>query len=103
MTYIVLIVIAIVLEVLADILFKEWTIKNQNIILYTGLSIYFIGTYFWAMSLKYELLSKSIVIFSVINLICITLVGLLYYNEQLSLINKIAILFGILSVLLIEL
>jgi len=64
--------------------------------------IYFIGSVFWAISLKYEYLSKAISVFAVLNLIIVVLVGVLYFKEDLSLINKIGIGLGILSVILIE-
>jgi multidrug transporter EmrE-like cation transporter len=97
-----LITLAVALEVVGDIFFKKWSINNKNILLYAGLLIYFIGTVFWAVSLKYEYLSKAISVFTVMNLIIIVLVGVLYFKEDLSLINKFGIGLGILSVVLIE-
>lgn len=94
--------IAVLLEVVGDIYFKKWSLENKNLLLYLGLFIYFIGTIFWAVSLKYEYLSKAISIFTVLNLIIVVLVGVLYFQENLSLINKIGIVLGIVSVILIE-
>ena len=64
--------------------------------------IYFIGTMVWAFSLKYELLSKAISIFTILNIVLLVLAGILVFNESLSIINKIGIALGILSVILIE-
>jgi multidrug transporter EmrE-like cation transporter len=100
--FFILVVIATVFEVIADVLLKKWAIGNRLYFLLIGLGIYFIGTIFWAVSLKYELLSKSITIFTILNLIILVLVGVLIFNEDLSLINKIGIGIGILSVILIE-
>ncbi len=100
--FIILIAIAVLLEVTGDIFFKKWTIQNKNILLIIGLLIYFIGSVFWAISLKYELLSKAISIFTILNLIIIALVGILIFKENLSLINKLGIALGILSIILIE-
>lgn len=97
-----LIALAVTLEVVGDVFFKKWSIDGKNILLYIGLLIYFIGTIFWAISLKYEYLSKAISIFTVLNLVIIVLVGIFYFKEDLSLINKIGIGLGILSVILIE-
>jgi len=97
-----LIAIAVILEVIGDILFKKWSLENKNILLIIGLIIYFIGTIFWAISLKYESLSKAISVFTILNLIIIVLVGIILFKENLSLINKIGIGLGILSVILIE-
>lgn len=98
-----LIVVAVVLEIAADIMFKKWAIDSKFHILAVGLTVYFIGTILWAFSLKYEHLSTAISIFTIVNLIVMVLVGMLYFKEDLSLINKIGIGLGILSVLLLEL
>ena len=97
-----LIALAGVLEVIGDFLFKKWSVNNRNILLFTGLFIYFIGTIFWAISLKYEYLSKAISIFTVLNLVVVVLVGIIYFKEDLSFINKIGIILGITSVILLE-
>ncbi|MEK6948344.1 MAG: SMR family transporter [Nanoarchaeota archaeon] len=102
-TFFGLIILAVILEVVGDVFFKKWSIESKNILLYIGLLIYFIGTVFWAISLKYEYISKAIPIFTVLNLIIVVIVGVLYFKEDLSLINKIGIGLGILSVILIEL
>lgn len=70
--------------------------------LFLGLLFIFFATLLWAFSLKYEFISKAISIITVLNLVIVVLVGVLYFKEDLSLINKIGILLGIISVLLIE-
>ncbi len=98
-----MILLAAGLEVAADILFKKWSIENNSLLLVGGLLIYFVGTIFWAISLKYEFLSKSISIFSILNLIAIVLAGMIIFKEDLTFLNKIGIGMGIISILLIEL
>ena len=97
-----LILIAVIIESVADILLKKWSIQNKNILLIIGLGIYFIGTLFWAFSLKYDYLSKAISMFTILNLIIIILVGVLFFKENISLINKVGIGLGIISVILME-
>ena len=97
-----LIILAVALEVIGDILFKKWSIESKNVLLAVGLLIYFIGTIFWAISLKYEMLSKAISVFTILNLIVIALVGVVMFKENLSLVNKIGIGLGILSIILVE-
>jgi len=97
-----LIALAVAFEVMGDVFFKKWSADSRNILLYIGLGVYFIGTVFWAISLKYEYLSKAISIFTVLNLVIVTLVGVLYFKEDMSLVNKIGIGLGIISVALIE-
>jgi len=93
---------AVALEVIADILFKKWSLGGKSLLLAFGLAIYFIGTGIWAYSLKYEHLSKAITVFTVLNLIFVVLAGVFLFNEQLSLLNKIGILLGVASVILIQ-
>jgi multidrug transporter EmrE-like cation transporter len=97
-----LIALAVALEVVGDIFFKKWSIDNKNILLYVGLLIYFVGTIFWAISLKYEPMSKAISVFTILNLVIIVFVGVIYFKENLSPINKVGIVLGILSIILIE-
>ncbi len=97
-----LILLAVLLEVAADVLFKKWSLENKNLLLGLGLFLYFIGTVFWAFSLKHEYLSKAISVFTVLNLILVVLVGVFLFKENLSSLNKLGIALGILSVVLIE-
>lgn len=97
-----LLLLAVTLEVIADVLFKKWSIDGKNAALAIGLLLYFIGTIFWAVSLRHEFLTKAISIFTIINLIAVVLVGFLYFKEDISLTNKIGIVLGIISVILIE-
>jgi len=97
-----LILLATALEVVGDIFFKKWSLSGKNIILVLGFIIYTVGTVFWALSLKYDFLSRAISVLSILNLIIVVLVGVLYFNETLSLVNKIGIALGILSLVLIE-
>lgn len=97
-----LIIFAVIFEVIADILFKYWTLNTKNLFLVGGVILYSIGTLIWAFSLKYEYLSKAITIFTVVNLIVVVLVGIFLFKEDLSMINKLGLLLGIISVILIQ-
>ena len=87
---------------MGDIFFKKWSLEHNTILLIVGLLIYASGTVFWAISLKYELLSKAISVFTILNLVIVALVGVVLFKENLSLINKLGIGLGLLSVILIE-
>lgn len=100
--FFILILLAVIIEVVADILLKKWAIANKNLFLILGLIIYFIGTIFWAFSLKYEFLSKAGVVFTILNLILIVLAGVFLFGDKLSITNKLGILLGMISIILIE-
>jgi multidrug transporter EmrE-like cation transporter len=94
---------AVGLEIVADILFKKWALGGKSLILALGLALYFAGTVLWAYSLKYEYLSKAITVFTVLNLAFVALAGVVFFNEQLSFVNKLGILLGLVSVALLQL
>ncbi len=96
------ILLGVLFEAIGDVVLKKWALAQQNILLLGGLLLYFIGAIFWAFSLKYELLSKSISIFTILNLIAVALLGVFLFQEKLTLVNKLGILLGIVSVILIE-
>ncbi len=97
-----LIVLAVFFEVIADMLFKYWSINAKGAFLFAGLALYTIGTFIRAYSLKFEFLSKAITIFTLLNLIAIVFAGIFLFKEQLTLLNKVGILLGIASVILIQ-
>lgn len=97
-----LLFLAVILESVADISFKFSYLQNKPLYLWGGIILYTIGTIIWALSLRYEFLSKAISLFSVINLIVVILVGIIVFKEDLSVINKIGVGVGILSVILMQ-
>ena len=101
-TFLIIILVATLFEVAADILFKKWSLDGREWLLWVGIGLYTIGTIGWAYSLKFEQLSKAIVVFTLLNLVLVTLAGVIIFNENLSPINKIGILLGIASIILLE-
>jgi multidrug transporter EmrE-like cation transporter len=102
LTFFVLLILSVTLEIIGDIFLKKWSSENKTLLLFLGLGIYFVGTIFWALSLKYEFLSKAVSLFTVINLVAILLVGVFLFKEEVSFINKIGLFLGLISVILIE-
>ena len=93
---------AVVFETIADVFFKFSHLQNKPIYLWIGVVLYTIGTIGWAFSLRYEYLSKAISIFTILNLIAVILVGIIFFKEDVSLVNKLGIGLGILSVILMQ-
>jgi len=98
-----ILIVAILLEVAGDVFFKKWSLSSRNVMLVIGAILYFAGSIFWAISLRYETLSKAGSIFMILNVILIVLAGLFIFKEDLSLTNRIGVLLGIVSIILIEL
>jgi multidrug transporter EmrE-like cation transporter len=97
-----LIIVVAILEVIGDILFKEWTIKSNTWLLISGIISYMVATTFWAFSLKYQGLAKAVVIFGVLTLIIGVLVGVFIYKEELTYLNITGIIFGLACIILLE-
>ncbi|MEN9647204.1 MAG: Small Multidrug Resistance protein [Candidatus Parcubacteria bacterium] len=93
---------AVLLEVIADVLFKYSVVQNKNSFWLAGIVLYIIGTAIWALLLRYEQLSKAIVIFAVLNIILVVLAGVFIFNESLTTMQKVGIVLGIMSVMLLE-
>jgi len=97
-----MLVTAVILEVIGDVYFKKWSLQNRTWMMLIGFAFYALGSLFWAVSLRYELLSKAGIIFMLMNLVLIALVGVFYFNENLSIINKIGVALAIISIILLE-
>jgi len=83
-------------EVIGDIFFK----KN---FLWWGMFFYTTGTFFWAYSLRFGDLSKSIVIFSILNLVLAVFAGVYFFHENLSWVQWLGVGFGFVSIILLSL
>ncbi len=103
LTFWILILLGTALEIAGDIFFKKWAIEHRPMLLGIGLCIYAIGSLFWALSLRYEILSKAISIFTILNLVIVACVGVIFFQEQISTMSKIGIVLGLISIALIEL
>lgn len=91
------------LEIAGDVFFKKWTLENKPLLMWAGFVIYSMGALCWAFSLKYEMLSKAISVFTILNLLIVVLIGAIFFKENISLMAKIGILLGLVSILMIEL
>lgn len=100
--FLLLLLVSVIFEVIADVLFKKWAISNKIAILIIGFGLYSIGTVFWAFSLKYEYFSKAVPVFIMLNLIFLSLIGVYYFHERLSTLNIMGVLLALISIILIE-
>ncbi len=96
-------ILGVSLEITGDVFFKKWVLSDKPLLLWVGFGIYTVGTLFWALSLKHEMLSKAVSLFTILNLIIVVIVGVVFFKEEISVTSKLGILLGIISVALIEL
>jgi multidrug transporter EmrE-like cation transporter len=102
LTFYILIIGVTVFEILADFLFKKWTLMNNRLFLAFGILSYLVSTVIWAFSLREESLSKAIAMFTILSLILIVLMGVFVFNEHLSGWNILGIALGVVSIILIS-
>ncbi|MBI5654093.1 EamA family transporter [Candidatus Uhrbacteria bacterium] len=98
-----ILLLAVLLEVGGDILFKLWADADKRWFLIAGFVLYAVGSLFWAASLKYQALSKAGTVFMVVNFAATALIGVLVFREKLSWTNIAGISLGLLAIIMIEL
>ena len=101
--FLLLVSAAAIFEVVGDTFFKSWSLSGRSIVLWIGVLVYAGAIFIWAYSLKFGFLSKAISILTVVNLIAVVLIGVLYFKENLSTANKVGIVLGVASVILLQL
>jgi len=88
---------------IGDIFMKQWTYTNNRITFMIGLFTWIVGLVFLAFSFKYKNIGIASLIFSLSNVITLTLFGWLYYKDILTLNQIIGIILGIIAVIILEL
>lgn len=89
-------------EALGDVVLKKWALDSNAWILVIGLLVYFAATVLWAYSLRFEYLSKAIAIVTILNLIFVIMIGVIYFKEDISLVNAVGIALGVFSIYLMQ-
>jgi len=95
-------VIAIVIDTMGDISSKFSAIKDKNIYLAIAIGLYIVSTFIWAVSLRYNDLSKATVIFNTLNVLAVVFAGVFIFKEHLTTFNIIGVILGIVSIFLLS-
>ncbi len=86
----------------ADIVAKYFAITNKIWIAGGALTLYVIANVFWLISLKNGAeLSTGAVLFSTVSQIFAILIGLLLYKEQITTLQGVGIVLGVVSTILL--
>jgi len=95
----------VIFELVADVLAKEWTLhKGSAGYIFAGCALvaYLIGNSFWLFALKDGSgLARGSVIFSVASGIAAIIIGLVFFKENVTRIEMIGLILGLISVTLI--
>src|SRR3989344_5404431 len=103
MIWIIPLAILIFFEAIADIFAKEWSLGNKSFF-YAILALvaYLLANSSWLIALKYGSgLTRGAIIFSVASAILASIIGIVFYKEELSQIQLIGVFLGILSIVFI--
>lgn len=100
--FLLIMILAVTAEVVGDFFFKKWSISDNIELLNFGIIFYFTGALMWALSLKFESLSKAIIVFVLMTLVLGVALGVIVFKEELSLANKFGLVFAVLGLVLIE-
>jgi multidrug transporter EmrE-like cation transporter len=88
---------------IGDVFMKQWTFNNSLLTFAIGLLTWCIGLVFLALSFKYKNIAVASLIFSISNVIFLTLLSWMYYKETLTTYQIIGMLIGIVAVVFLEL
>jgi len=98
-----LVVIGGFILTIGDIFMKQWSVNNSWITFIIGLLTWSIGLVFLAFSFKFKNIAVASLIFSLSNVIFLTLLSWLYYKETLTTFQIIGMLMGVAAVVFLEL
>ena len=94
--------ILILFEGVADVFAKDWSVKGGIWLAVLSLVSYLIANAFWLFALRNGSgLGKGAIIFSVSSAVIAVTLGLVFYHENVSRVQSVGILFGLVSLFLI--
>jgi small multidrug resistance pump len=85
-----------------DLMLAEWALHQNPLWLLAGLALNLFGIILYAISLQYHQIGAATAIFLGLNIVAITLGGLLIFGQRISLRHAISILMIIVSIGVIE-
>jgi len=103
MVWIIPIIILIVFEAIADILAKEWSLGQHSFSwALLALLAYMAANSSWLVALKYGSgLARGAIVFSVASAILASVIGLVFYKENLSHTQFAGLVVGLISIILL--
>ena len=85
-----------------DIFMKQWTYNNSLYTFIIGLITWTIGLVFLAFSFKYKNIAVASLIFSLSNVVFLTLFSWLYYKDALTTYQIIGMILSFIALIFLE-
>lgn len=101
--YYFLIICAAFAEAVGDGVLKKWAISQDKHWFLMGIMLYLGAMIPWAFSLKYEIISKAIIVVMILNTLFVLIIGSYFFKESLTDIQKLGVAFALFGLILIEL
>lgn len=98
----VLIILASASVIMGDYTAKAWSVSHKPLLLVLAFLGYFLSGFFYIPTLLREGLIVTSVLWAVISTIGFLVIGFVIFKEQLSLMQIIAVIIGIISILLLS-
>jgi len=86
-----------------DLIMKKWTGNSSPFLYGLGLIVYLIGMVFLSQSFKFKNIAVASLMLVLFNIITLLIASWFFYQEKLSLIQMVGIIFGLISVVILEL
>lgn len=93
--------LSLVFEIVADYFFKRWSLVDKGWMLAAGVLGYTIATVFFAYAVKADSLTKIVCVFTIVNCIAATLIGV-SMGEQMTARIAAGILLAIVATWLLQ-
>ncbi len=90
------------IDIIGDYIAKSWAVNSKVSYFIVGFVLFSIANFLWIFSMKYELLSKIMIFYSMIGVVAGFLVGLIVFKENLNLYNWLGFILAIVSLVLVN-
>lgn len=97
-----LVVLGGLILTIGDVFMKQWSMTDSKLTFAMGMFTWVIGLFCLAFSFKTKNIAVASLIFSLSNVIFLTLLSWMWYNEQLTFYQVIGIFLGMSAIVFLE-
>jgi multidrug transporter EmrE-like cation transporter len=86
-----------------DLIMKKWVAGGGNLIYGLGLAVYMVGMVFLSQSYRFKNIAVASLMLVIFNIVTLLIISWFFYHEQLSVLQFVGFIFGLISVVILEL